>query len=209
MLYVETVEPRTFALLKELLNLKEFSTFSLVGGTALSLKFGHRKSIDLDLFSIEKYDHQLILECLSSHFGNRISVHRSREGFGIFCKIDDVKVDVIHYPFALISELDVVDGIRMFSNQDIAAMKIQAILGRAVKKDFWDICELLNYYSVEELIAFHSKKYPNQMLAISIPSALLYFSEAEDSEPPEALNNKSWDEIKESIRVKVDAFLKP
>jgi predicted nucleotidyltransferase component of viral defense system len=208
MLHTETVDPGTFTLLKELLSLNEFSTFSLVGGTALSLKFGHRKSVDLDLFSVDSYDHNEMLNCISSHFGNRLSIHRSREGFGIFCSIDNVKIDIIHYPFPLISELDVQDDIRMYSNQDIAAMKVQAVLGRAVKKDFWDISELLNHFEVSDLIQFHSSKYPNQMLAIAVHSALLYFAEAETSPEPEALNNLTWQEIKESIRLKVDSYLK-
>lgn len=50
MLYTETVETGTLDLIKELMRDKEFAAFNLVGGTALSLKIGHRKSIDIDLF---------------------------------------------------------------------------------------------------------------------------------------------------------------
>ena len=50
MLYKETVETGTLDLIKELMRDKEFTAFNLVGGTALSLKIGHRKSIDIDLF---------------------------------------------------------------------------------------------------------------------------------------------------------------
>ena len=39
MLHIETVEPNTLRVLKELMNIKEFSAFNLVGGTALSLQF--------------------------------------------------------------------------------------------------------------------------------------------------------------------------
>ena len=55
MLYTQTVEPGTFALLKQLLDMPELASFSLVGGTALSLVYGHRISIDLDLFSDIKF----------------------------------------------------------------------------------------------------------------------------------------------------------
>ena len=68
--------------------------------------------------------------------------------------------------------------------EDIGAMIIQAMLGRGRKKDFWDLFELLKHYSLEQLITFHQKKYPNQMLAISIPNAITYFVDAEDSETP-------------------------
>lgn len=48
MLHFETVDEPTLALLEEIQGLKVFSNFRLVGGTALALQLGHRKSIDLD-----------------------------------------------------------------------------------------------------------------------------------------------------------------
>lgn len=56
MLHTEAVEPRTFSLLKELMVLESLRPFSLVGGTALALRYGHRSSVDLDLFYHEKFD---------------------------------------------------------------------------------------------------------------------------------------------------------
>ena len=64
MLHTNTVEPNTLELLKKLMSIQILDDFFLVGGTALSLQIGHRKSIDLDLFSIEKFDIQEILTCL-------------------------------------------------------------------------------------------------------------------------------------------------
>lgn len=51
MLYPETVEPGTLGLLKRLMGDEALHHFVLVGGMALSLQIGHRKSIDLDLFT--------------------------------------------------------------------------------------------------------------------------------------------------------------
>ncbi|MBL0112924.1 MAG: nucleotidyl transferase AbiEii/AbiGii toxin family protein [Saprospiraceae bacterium] len=50
MLHFETVEPYTFSVLEKLMKMPEMKAFSLVGGTALSLMYGHRTSVDLDLF---------------------------------------------------------------------------------------------------------------------------------------------------------------
>jgi hypothetical protein len=58
MLHTEAIEPNTFSLLKKLSATPKLKLFSLVGGTALALKFGHRKSIDLDFFNHEKFDNQ-------------------------------------------------------------------------------------------------------------------------------------------------------
>lgn len=49
MLHKETVESSTLELLKQLQAESLLQTFNLVGGTALALRLGHRKSIDLDL----------------------------------------------------------------------------------------------------------------------------------------------------------------
>jgi len=87
------------------------------------------------------------------------------------------------------------------------AMKIQAILGRGKKKDFWDIAELLEHYSVQEMIDCHKAKYPNQMLGISIPQALTYFVDADESEEPITLKPLTWEKVKSTISDKVRKFL--
>jgi hypothetical protein len=43
-------------LLKDILAMPQLSKFALVGGTNLSLRLGHRLSIDLDLFTSEPFD---------------------------------------------------------------------------------------------------------------------------------------------------------
>lgn len=65
MLQTQTVEAGTLDLIKTLLNDAEFSTFNLVGGTALSLQIGHRKSIDIDLFTNSDFESQDLASHLS------------------------------------------------------------------------------------------------------------------------------------------------
>jgi hypothetical protein len=61
---------------------------------------------------------------------------------------------------------------------------------RAQKKDFWNFYELLRHYPMQQLIDWHKQKYPSQMLAISIPHALTYFVDAEESEAPVSFKNQ-------------------
>lgn len=68
MLHIETVEPGTFSIPERLMSLEALNGFSLVGRTALSLRYGHRKSVDLDLFSVEKLDHEKITQGLKNVF---------------------------------------------------------------------------------------------------------------------------------------------
>jgi hypothetical protein len=61
MLHFETVEQDTIALLNKLMRLPQLKSFYLVGGTSSSLKYGHRISVDLDLFCNEKFDNKIII----------------------------------------------------------------------------------------------------------------------------------------------------
>ena len=207
MLYTETVEPDTLRLLKKLMRLEVLKDFSLVGGTGLSLRFGHRKSVDLDLFSTKQFDNLVLLEELRKE-GISFQETFSSSKLGIFGFIEGIKVDLVrHHYFSLIDEIQEVDGIRIFSEKDIIAMKISAVLRRAVKKDFWDIAELLKHYSLENFISFYETKYPNEQVLISIPRAITYFEDAENSPEPYCMQKLSWEDVKQTIREAVREYL--
>jgi predicted nucleotidyltransferase component of viral defense system len=208
MLHLETVEPHTFSVLKKLLEISELNDFSLVGGTALSLCYGHRISVDLDLFSNKPFENQAIVAAIEEKFKSSFTDRTTNPRFGIFCFINDVKVDIVRHPHPLIRPENTIEGIRMFSNEDIIAMKGQAILGRGKKKDFWDIAELLQHYSVADFAQFHKEKYSKQNLLISVPQALTYFADADESEDPVSLKGQTWDKVKKIISTKVSEFLK-
>ncbi|MDR0792279.1 MAG: nucleotidyl transferase AbiEii/AbiGii toxin family protein [Chitinophagaceae bacterium] len=207
MLQISTIEPATLALVKQLMQIPELNDFNLVGGTALALKHGHRKSVDLDLFSTKDFNNETIAEVLSKNFPS-FSYQSINNPIGLFCFIDGVKIDLVRYhKFPLLKEPSNIDGIRILSDEDIIAMKINAILRRAVKKDFWDLSELLNKYSLSACIDFYHQKYKEQVLLISIPKALTYFDDAEESEAPISLKKQTWERVKKNIQQKVSAFL--
>jgi predicted nucleotidyltransferase component of viral defense system len=190
------------------MELPSLQAFSLVGGTALSLRYGHRSSVDLDLFFHEKYDQLRIENELIREFGPGFEFESGHKSFGIFCTINKIKVDIVYFPHQPIAAFEIKDKIRMYSSADIAAMKIQAILGRAKKKDFWDLFELLQHYSLQQLMDWHKQKYPSQMLAISIPNAITYFVEADESETPVSFKNQTWESVKKGISKAVSDYLR-
>ena len=187
--------------------LPELEQGALVGGTALSLLYGHRRSIDLDVFFTEGFDRQRILEALIQEFGSELQYEGMRPEFAIFCFISGVKVDIVNYQHPLIGNVLVKDGIRLCSTADICGMKLNAVLGRGKKKDFFDLYELLKSNSLEDIFDYYHKKYPDQMLAVSLPQALTYFVDAEENEDPVSLNDTSWDEVKHGLRVAVSKYL--
>ena len=46
------------------------------------------------------------------------------------------------------------------------------------------------------------------MLAISIPNAITYFVDADESEPPVCLKNQNWELVKSGIKKAVRDYLK-
>jgi hypothetical protein len=86
-------------------------------------------------------------------------------------------------------------------------MKIQAIIGRGKKKDFWDLALLLEKHGLSNIIDWHTEKFPNQMLLISIPQTITYFDDAELSQDPICLLGLSWEDIKNKIRSAVRDYL--
>lgn len=205
MLYYNTVNPLLKSILQTLMEAEEFSTFRLVGGTALSLQLGHRISIDIDLFSdvsygnidFEKMDRFLentfpYVEHLSilPALGKSYRVGNS--------KMDYVKVDVF-YTDEFISEYLTVDGIRIASIEEIIAMKMEVIQNIGRKKDFWDIHQLLDQYSIHEMIDLHERRYPYSHDRELIIKNLTNFSLADNEPDPNCLEGKYWELIKLDI----------
>ncbi len=208
MLQYRTVEPSTLALLNKLMQIPQLKKFYLVGGTNLSLKFGHRISVDIDLFSTEDFIPSDISSILEKNFKNDELLYRNTS-IGVFATINNIKVDLIrNHNHPLIFKAETIDGIRFYDDRDIAAMKIFTILKRGQKKDFFDIFELLKKYNLAQIIDFYEKKYPSQNLLITIPQAITYFDDAEESEEPISLNNTTWEDVKKGLQKAVNNYLK-
>ena len=202
MLSVRTIEPHTLELLRGLMQEAALSELRLVGGTALALQYGHRSSVDLDLFGkidIDGYELQSIL----SKYGV-LKVENETKIIHQYY-IDNIKVDVVNYPFEWISPIIEEDGIRLASPIDIAAMKMNAIEGRGTKKDFIDMYMLLQHYSLKEIIAFYQQKYPNYSIFRALRS-LTYFEDAEDQFMPRMFIEDTWEDMKLYITNQVKLY---
>lgn len=199
MLHLETISPDTLTLLNKIQSLDEFNNTRLVGGTALALQLGHRKSIDLDFFgnfetSLEE------LTTILSEFSTVTPVSSSR--MTRFLVVDGVKVDIVSYPYGWIDNPVSAEGVVLAGIKDIAAMKLSAITNRGTKKDFIDYYFLLKRYSLKELIELYRQKYSDAQLFTSIKS-LSYFDDAESDPMPDMIVPVDWDEVKSTIRNEV------
>jgi Nucleotidyl transferase AbiEii toxin, Type IV TA system len=205
MLQSQTVTRATLELLIALMKIPELRQFSLVGGTNLALRFGHRLSIDLDLFTNESFDTELIYNKLSSSFPNTIMA--SQSDTMLFLYINDIKIDMVLLPYPYIRPIESVEDIRLVSIEDIAAMKLSAVARRGVKKDFWDIAELLEIFSIQEMISFYQEKYTSRDI-FHLLRALVYFEDAESQKDPDPLKKMSWKRVKAKVAKAVSVYLK-
>lgn len=199
MLSYKTVESNTLELLKKLTQEPFLAKTRLVGGTALALQYGHRMSIDLDFFGIIEEDSIAIKEVLSNI--GKTSVFKETTNIKIYT-VNGIKVDFVNYKYPWIDTIIEKDGLRLASPKDIAAMKINAIEGRGTKKDFIDMYFLLKHYSLEEILTFYAKKYPENSQFRALMS-LSYFEDAEKELMPKMFCSIEWEEMKDFILDKV------
>lgn len=196
MLSIQTVYPNTLELLKSLASQPELAQTRLVGGTALALQYGHRQSIDLDFFGILPEEKEELVE-MTKRVGNVLVTNRSK--MILQTVINQIKVDFVDYSrYKWIDEPVLGDGFVLASDKDIAAMKVNGIIGRGTKKDFIDLYVLLQHYSLLEIMAFYKQKYPEFSEYRALLS-MTYFEDAEMQDMPKMFIDTSWDTMKSTI----------
>ncbi len=193
-------------ILKSLMASKEFNAFRLVGGTALSLLRGHRKSIDIDLFSDTPYD-SIDFGAINAFLCNTFSYVDTSDykvvGLGKSYYIgnsekDCVKLDLF-YTDKFIEDIVLIDGIRLATVEEIIAMKIDVISRGGRKKDFWDIHELKDNYSIDKMLDLHKQRNPHAHDREQIRRNFTNFKNADDDFDPICLKGKYWEIIKLDI----------
>ena len=196
MLQTQAVEPKLMELLRFLMSQPMFNNFNLVGGTALALQLGHRKSIDIDLFGNAEIEVDGFTDILSE-YGIVELLKKSKNILVLL--VDGIKLDFVQYKYNWLENFKIIEEIRLASKQDILAMKLNAIAGRGSKKDFIDLFYLLKEYTLEEGLNFYTKKY-NDGSEFLVRKSLMYFKDA-DAEPlPILLEELSWSEVKTCIK---------
>lgn len=168
----------------------------LVGGTSLALQYGHRKSIDLDLFGSFITDEIEMGAAITELAETFTWLNKSKNIKSLL--IDGIKTDIVNYTYPWIEALVQHKTLRLANTKDIAAMKLAAITGRGSKKDFIDLYFLLKYYSLADMMDMYEKKYADGS-AFMVLRSLTYFDDAEEDEMPEMLVPVSWKDIRKTI----------
>lgn len=202
-LHLNTVSDLLWDSLHKLMSINKLNSFRLVGGTSLSLQLGHRISVDIDLFSDDEYGsinfdelQNILLHLFPYVETTSAEIVSIGKSFYVGNDKDDlVKLDLFYTdPFAY--PCVVKQDIRFASIEEVAAMKLEVISHGGRKKDFWDVHELLEIYSLDDLINFYLKRYPYGFSKNELHKQFLDFSNAEDDFKPNCLKDKDWEIIK-------------
>ena len=186
MLQEKCVSERLLALLRKLQGEKVFKDYFLVGGTALALQIGHRRSDDIDLFTQKELRIPEIDKYLKQYHGGKYQVINSQNMI-YQVVIEGIKVDFVHHPFELVEAAFHDSQITYLGKKDIAAMKLHAIETSGNRaKDFVDIFFLLKEMSLEDMFECYRKKYATDNI-FNAKRSLVFFEDV-----PE----ESWKEVR-------------
>jgi hypothetical protein len=187
------------------MNAPVFQNFRLVGGTALSLQIGHRESIDIDLFTDADYgtiNFDEIESYLKSNFKYVDSLNVPHAfGKAYFIgedKHNTVKLDIF-YTDTFIQPIIMEDDVRMATIEEIIAMKVDVIQRGGRKKDFWDLHDLIDSYSITKMLELHQQRYPYTHDRELIIQNFTEFEQADDDLTPICFRGKYWEFIKEDL----------
>lgn len=207
MLYWNTINDLLKDSLIILMQSEEFIDFRLVGGTALSLHLGHRISIDIDLFTDAPYrsiDFDRIEDFLKTSFGYVNGSFGGNPGMGksyLIGKDKDnvVKLDVYYSMDPFFQQPTTEGGVRLATVEEIIAMKVDVIQRVGRKKDFWDLHEALDQYSINHMKNLHRQRFEWTHDVKLIHQKFTEFEAADADPDPICLRNKEWVFIKEDI----------
>ena len=178
--------------------------FYLAGGTAASLRLGHRYSFDLDYFTPDKFEVASVRQNLS-RLGPVAVEHEGPETF--LGSLNGERVSFFRYPYPVLFKTELFQRNQIADLRDIACMKIDAISSRGIKRDFMDLYLISQKYPLEDLFKFFEKKFTGTNFSMPhLLRSLSYFADAEESEEPKMIKNINWEEVKkffisESLRL--------
>lgn len=207
-LHYQTVSSVLLDCLRKLMEHPAFKDFYLVGGTSLALQRGHRLSIDIDLFTCVPYGKMNTDEIEAALFemfpytDRTDELHHSQMVYSMYVgnnKENCIKLDLC-YDDPLIFPLIETDGLRIASEKEIAAMKMQAITQTEQRrKDFWDIHELLESYTLSEMADWAIKRYPWSVTKESVKDGFKRLPQIKDFTEVVCMKGKYWEFIVEDL----------
>ena len=180
---------------KELLPLiRQFKReFYLVGGTAIALHVGHRRSIDFDLFKQSNLNIVKTLKKLNTANYSYVVARRVSEQINLI--MNEVKITFFQYPYSIEAKVDFENMIKMPDLLTLAAMKAYALGRRAKWKDYVDLYFLLrDFYPLDQIVQKADSLFGQMFSAKLFRAQLTFHKDIDYSEPLEYMSGFEIDE---------------
>lgn len=151
--------------------------FYLAGGTGLALQLGHRDSIDFDFFTKENFDTFDLYKELLKVFGQENISKTLEEKNTLYVVLNgNIKLSFFSYPYLLLEPLLKEEFLDIAGIIDIGCMKLSAVVGRAVEKDYIDLYFILKQIPLTILLLKAKEKMPDLDYNLILKS-LIYFDD--------------------------------
>lgn len=194
MLHFDAIPESVKLLLEQLAPQEALEHFALGGGTSLALRFRHRLSVDLDFFTVREFSPDQMIEKLN--FDSSTVINRVANSLTMDVK--GVKLELLRHAYPTLDPSELIDGVRLVSLADMAAMKLNAIANRGSKKDFHDVNELLGHFTIRQMIDCFARKYPDTD-PFTVIRSLAWFEDAESEPDPVPLKGQTWSGVRANI----------
>jgi len=177
--------------------------FGLVGGTAIALHLGHRRSIDFDLFSLNEFGNGKIRNTIKKEGWSIDRLFKDEDGQFTFF-INEVQMTFFFYPFEIEFNEELA-GIKVPDLLTLGAMKAYALGRRAKWKDYVDLCFILQKYkSIKPLIRKTEEIFKNEFNENLFRKQLTYFEDINHEEEVEFL--PGFEVSDEKIKKELNSF---
>ncbi len=203
------ISAKQVRLLGQLNKLHALDNFYLAGGSAVAWRFGHRRSIDLDLFSDASDASLSAVITQMTQLGAEVVAETD---IAVNLDASGVPVDVVRYPYAPLERPTIgPGGFRIASNIDLAVMKVSAISRRGLRRDFWDLHVLMTKgrMGLATIIKAYAKRYGRTASdRYHVVRALTFFDDAEKDDPRLiGLSAAEWTRIKKYFASRTGGLL--
>ena len=154
--------------------------FGLVGGTAIALQLGYRRSMDFDLFTENEFDNEKVRDTIRKN--NKIQETLVENPNELTLLVDNVKITFYKYPFRVSFSKDFDSLIRLPDLLTLAAMKAFALGKRAKWKDYVDLYFIFKHNSLKDIVERAENLFGSEFNEKLLREQLSYFKDIDYSE---------------------------
>ncbi len=183
--------------------------FYLAGGTALALQLGHRPSVDLDFFSeSDEVTPATQAEILAHLAPLKPTVIEQAWGHFLLA-IRQTQVGFFAYGYPLLRPARLAGGVAVADPVDIGLMKLDALISRAARKDFYDLYFINRIITLDGLLVLGEQKYPHARdFEVEAVRSLAFFRNADRDVSPNLIEIVPWETVKSFFRAEARRLVK-